>query len=863
MNKILNLFLSLLLLQAANGAENGPIAQKIINAETGNYFEKSDELFFLSNADIIPGSVVKDPTILEFNFAAAKNLVERSPEYLLLSVPVKNESPLVLKLFRNNFFSSDFSIITSSETPEHLLKNNGIHYWGIVSGDNFSIAAISIFENEVMGIISTPKTGNIILGPVNKDGFARHILYNEKSFSGTGGPICLTDDFQVSAPVKKQPQNRIASSKCVRLYWEVNYDLYQDRGGMTAVSNFITGVFNQSALLFANDGITVTLSQLYVWDSPSPYTSIAIKDIFSQFQNYRDTFNGDIATLISIGGGGIAGNIGAICDPYTDYLQCYSGIVPSYANVPTYSPTVSVITHEEGHLLGSYHTHACVWNGNNTAIDGCAPAAGYPYEGSCTGAPIPSNGGTIMSYCHLVSTGINFSKGFGPQPKDVILNLVNAAQCLQTCAPATCDTPSTFSVNNITNSTVVLKWNSVSGALSYKVQYRKSGYSSWNSVTTSADSIKLSGLSSRTNYEWKIQTNCSGNASSFTTLKVFTTVSSTPCGVPSSLNVTQTGQTSVTLNWAPVSGATKYNVMRKRSSSSSSWTTISNISNVSYNLSGLSSCTSYDFKVQAVCQSGSGSYSGTSTFSTIGCQLSYCTSKGTNSSNYYIYKVSMGSISNTSGNNGGYRNYTSINTNVSRNSTSTITLTPSGGSYQKYWNVYIDYNQNGSFEDSNEKVASGHSSSSLTFNFTIPSTAVSGQTRMRIQMKTSSPANNSCTTFTYGEVEDYSVTVLTVSPAQFKLNADSNEEAETSYFNIYPDPAKDILFAEIESDSRNIDLMIFDMEGRILRSEAVVKQNGVDKIEINTAELRNGIYFLGIQTGSVYKVRRFLILKDF
>ena len=47
--------------------------------------------------------------------------------------------------------------------------------------------------------------------------------------------------------------------------------------------------------------------------------------------------------------------------------------------------------------MGSSHTHACVWNGDNTAIDGCAAT-----EGSCARGGIPpSNGGTIMSYCDL------------------------------------------------------------------------------------------------------------------------------------------------------------------------------------------------------------------------------------------------------------------------------------------------------------------------------------------------------------------------------------------------------------------------------------------------------------------------------
>jgi hypothetical protein len=89
-----------------------------------------------------------------------------------------------------------------------------------------------------------------------------------------------------------------------------------------------------------------------------------------------------------------------------------------------------VVTHEIGHNLGSSHTHACVWNGNNTAIDGCGPTAGYS-EGCTAALPVA---GTIMSYCHLVSgVGIDFNLGFGPQPGDRIRSEVYNAPCLAAC----------------------------------------------------------------------------------------------------------------------------------------------------------------------------------------------------------------------------------------------------------------------------------------------------------------------------------------------------------------------------------------------------------------------------------------------
>ena len=142
--------------------------------------------------------------------------------------------------------------------------------------------------------------------------------------------------------------------------------------------------------------------------------------------------------------GGIAHGFDAFCGATIEKM-CYSGIHPNYANFPTYSESVLIFTHEMGHLFGSRHTHACAWNQNYTAIDGCGPAYGgnldppkvIPYEGNCGGAPVPSpqTGGTIMSYCHLGVAGINFSNGFGEQPGNFIRSKINKAVCLNACCP--------------------------------------------------------------------------------------------------------------------------------------------------------------------------------------------------------------------------------------------------------------------------------------------------------------------------------------------------------------------------------------------------------------------------------------------
>lgn len=128
-------------------------------------------------------------------------------------------------------------------------------------------------------------------------------------------------------------------------------------------------------------------------------------------------------------GGQAASTNSGLCHPFVSQRLACAGVSPSYSTFPTYSRTVKVIAHEFGHILGARHTHACVWNGNNTAIDGCS---GFT-EGSCGVPAIPSQG-TIMSYCDTYSAApVNFALGFGPQPGNVIRYSVAVAPCIVSC----------------------------------------------------------------------------------------------------------------------------------------------------------------------------------------------------------------------------------------------------------------------------------------------------------------------------------------------------------------------------------------------------------------------------------------------
>ena len=150
----------------------------------------------------------------------------------------------------------------------------------------------------------------------------------------------------------------------------------------------------------------------------------------------------------------------------------------------------------------------------------------------------------------------------------------------------------------------------------------------------------------------------------------------------------------------------------------------------------------------------SGSGGGTST-------PSYCAATGGNTQFEWISNVKFNTINNTSTGSGGYANYTTISTTVNKGTSYALTLTPAFAStaYPEYFNVYIDYNLD--FADAGELVYSSTGvSAAVTTNIAIPTTASTGITRMRILMKDGA-ITGPCESFTYGEVEDYALSIQT------------------------------------------------------------------------------------------------------
>lgn len=460
--------------------------------------------------------------VLRFDPSALATVVRGAPDHIALELP--GRTLLVLDLQRITITTDDFVLSTASGSRQ--TGSDGVHYRGMVRGIPGSWAAISLFGREVMGLINDG-SGTFVLGGFEDRMDDLHVLYREEDLLQRSTATCgLREEGPVHHSAELTTNGVDRTVRCVRYYWEVNYNVFVGKGGLANTTTYITGLFNQSAILFDNDGIDVTLSELFIWDEASPYTGPGSGDFLDQFGVERTNFNGDMAHLIGYGGGGGVAWLNTLCNSQSRFRMAYSGINSTFSNVPTYSWSVNVVSHEQGHNLGSSHTHGCVWNGDGTAIDGCGPSAGYP-EGTCAAAPLPTGGGTVMSYCHLVGgVGINFNNGFGPQPSALMINRVNGATCLTTCG-TTCDAPGTLTVNNITTTSANLSWAAV-GATGYTLRWKAVANSTWTVVTgLTGNTYALTGLTQGTLYEFQVLSICGASSSTYSTSRQFTTL--VPC----------------------------------------------------------------------------------------------------------------------------------------------------------------------------------------------------------------------------------------------------------------------------------------------------------------------------------------------
>lgn len=255
-----------------------------------------------------------------------------------------------------------------------------------------------------------------------------------------------------------------------------------------------------------------------------------------------------------------------------------------------------------------------------------------------------------------------------------------------------------------------------------------------------------------------------------------------PPTTPTGLNASNITDNTATLSWNPATGASSYDVQIR--TVGGTWSTY-NVTSSSYNATNLSPETSYEWQVRAKNAYGTSSYSSISSFTTVAFVVTYCESKGSNSSYEWIAKVDVGNFSNSSSA-AGYTDFTSKVVTLQAGQQYSVSLTPGFASttYNEYWKIWIDLNGDGEFASNELMFDPGSMSKTVvTGSITIPVGTEPISTRMRVSMKYNA-AQTACETFSYGEVEDYTVEITGGAAVPTTPSGLSSSNVTSSSFNL-------------------------------------------------------------------------------
>ncbi len=210
---------------------------------------------------------------------------------MLLELPRKdNEIPLVLELVKVE--APSFTVIESaSQAP--ISVDQAIHYRGIIAGDEQSIVALSVIEGEMVGLVSSNRIGgNWVLAKLPQteehDRGQAYAFYKDQEVFQRENFSCSTPDSGQAYETAELREAITTGSRdlndCVQVDLEVNYDIYQDKGSVQDAVQYVTALFNQVATLYANEQINMTISEIFVWNTPSPYTTTSSGVMLTDFQ---------------------------------------------------------------------------------------------------------------------------------------------------------------------------------------------------------------------------------------------------------------------------------------------------------------------------------------------------------------------------------------------------------------------------------------------------------------------------------------------------------------------------------------------------------------------------------------------------
>jgi PKD repeat protein/photosystem II stability/assembly factor-like uncharacterized protein len=220
--------------------------------------------------------------------------------------------------------------------------------------------------------------------------------------------------------------------------------------------------------------------------------------------------------------------------------------------------------------------------------------------------------------------------------------------------------------------------------------------------------------------------------------------------------------------------------------------------------------------------------------------------EGTSSINI-IKKVTFNGVSKNSSGNYGYEDFSHIIHNVKKDNNYALSII---GDYDYNYRVYMDWNNDGDFDDYHELITEGTPTNDI-FDTTIkiPTDDIVTKTPIRMRVVAYNGDANACTA-SLGEFEDYTILV-----------EESNtliEGADKVTFNIYPNPVRNDLTIEYSGYLKGKCFVeIYDLKGSLVFNKQIFIESSTTELDVS--DLKNGMYLLILKNHIDVRQRKLFI----
>ena len=284
--------------------------------------------------------------------------------------------------------------------------------------------------------------------------------------------------------------------------------------------------------------------------------------------SYGNTYNATVQAMCSTGD---TSNISNICTFTMNYPPCDAPTSLGATSIGTQSTSLSWMIGgiETSWLIHVYNSSYNQWfttNDQYYTVTGLTPGTTY--------------NATVQALCPSGDTS---------SVSNIFSFTTDNLPCIE---------PTNLASSNVGLQTATLSWTAGSTETSWLVHVYNSSYSQWYNANSTTYS--LTGLTQGTTYNATVQSLCSsGDTSSISNVCTFTT-NNPPCYAPTNLAASNVGLQTATLSWTAGGTETSWLIHVYNSSYNQWYIASSN----TYALSVLSTGTTYNATVQALCSTG-------------------------------------------------------------------------------------------------------------------------------------------------------------------------------------------------------------------------------------------------------------------